>query len=99
MACHLSKTNSTTDYEILPPKCLSKPMFVRDKRLLGAGPSNPPAQVLNALSLPVMGHTHPETLQVCKIINCQSFHALAQINIFYLRSLKQQLLLFIIDYG
>lgn len=78
MACHLKKTNSTTDFEIAPPECLSKPMFVRDKRLLGAGPSNPPAQVLNALCLPVMGHLHPETLQVCSIIiNCQSFNALA----------------------
>lgn len=65
MACHLKKTNSSKDFEIAPPECLLKPMFVRDKRLLGAGPSNPPAAVLNALSMPVMGHLHPETLQVC----------------------------------
>lgn len=62
MACH--RKTSITEFEITAPECLSKPMFVRDKRLLGAGPSNPPTAVLNALSLPMMGHLHPETLQV-----------------------------------
>lgn len=39
-------------------------MYVKEKRLLGAGPSNMPDRVSRALSNPMMGHLHPETLQV-----------------------------------
>lgn len=51
-----------------PPQCLREKMFVKEKRLLGAGPSNPPEAVLKSLSNPMMGHLHPETLQVTKYI-------------------------------
>lgn len=61
MACHRS---GSCDVEIPVPECLSSAMFVKNKRLLGAGPSNPPDGVLRALSLPMMGHLHPETLKV-----------------------------------
>lgn len=49
---------------VAKPKCLEKEMFVREKRLMGPGPSNPTDRVLRALSRPMMGHLHPETLQV-----------------------------------
>lgn len=61
MACCKKLDNAV---EIPVPDCLTKPMFVREKRLLGAGPSNPPNNVLKALSQPMMGHLHPETLKV-----------------------------------
>lgn len=61
MACSKHKDRAL---EVAAPACLTRPMFVREKRLLGAGPSNPPNAVLNALSQPMMGHLHPETLQV-----------------------------------
>lgn len=73
MACH-RPSNSKSELDVLPPECLAKPMFVRDKRLLGAGPSNPPGTVLIALSSPMMGHLHPETLQVCCINQRNSSH-------------------------
>lgn len=46
------------------PECLSRPMEVKEKRLLGAGPSNPSGNVLHALSRPMMGHMHPEIFKV-----------------------------------
>lgn len=65
MACCNKEQNKSNDLSVPVPDVLLKPMFVREKRLLGAGPSNPPNNVLSALSLPMMGHLHPETLQVC----------------------------------
>lgn len=50
-------------------------MIVKEKRLLGAGPSNPPKSVLSALSGPMMGHLHPETLQVSVIHYLMSLQA------------------------
>lgn len=67
MACHRENI-SVCEYEIPPPQSLQTPMFVKEKRLLGAGPSNPPNTVLSALSKPMMGHLHPETVKVKKII-------------------------------
>lgn len=58
------KVQSVHGLNVPVPDALLKPMFVREKRLLGAGPSNPPTNVRNALSLPMMGHLHPETLKV-----------------------------------
>lgn len=62
MACH--KAEKSCEFDVPVPQCFSTPMFVKEKRLLGAGPSNPPTDVLKALSLPMMGHLHPETLKV-----------------------------------
>lgn len=63
MAC-LKAEKSLCEYDISVPQCFSSPMFVKEKRLLGAGPSNPPNNVLKALSKPMMGHLHPEILKV-----------------------------------
>lgn len=63
MACHKVE-KSSCDYDIPVPDCFSTPMFVKQKRLLGAGPSNMPDNVQKALSMPMMGHLHPETLKV-----------------------------------
>lgn len=54
---------------ITKPNCFSQPMFVKEKRLLGAGPSNPRDNVLKALSRPMMGHLHPETLKVSNVLS------------------------------
>lgn len=62
MAC--KKVQSASGCDVPVPGAMLKPMFVREKRLLGAGPSNTPSAVRAALSLPMMGHLHPETLQV-----------------------------------
>lgn len=62
MACH--KAEKSSEFDVAVPQCFSTPMFVKEKRLLGAGPSNPPNDVLKALSSPMMGHLHPETLKV-----------------------------------
>lgn len=67
MACH-NANKSSCAFDIPVPQCFTTPMFVKEKRLLGAGPSNPPNDVLKALSLPMMGHLHPETLKVCLFI-------------------------------
>lgn len=63
MACHKTEKLSC-DFDIPVPECLSTPMFVKEKRLLGAGPANLPDNVRKALSMPIMGHLHPETLKV-----------------------------------
>lgn len=64
MACSRGANSSSCDYDVPVPEFFSTPMIVKEKRLLGAGPSNPPNDVLRALSLPMMGHLHPETLKV-----------------------------------
>lgn len=64
MACCDKVQSASDDYDVAVPDVMLKSMFVREKRLLGAGPSNLPDTVRSALSLPVMGHLHPETLQV-----------------------------------
>lgn len=56
------------------PECFAKEMYVKEKRLLGPGPSNPSDHVLRALSRPMMGHLHPETLQVCTACAVRSRH-------------------------
>ncbi|XP_031620508.1 serine--pyruvate aminotransferase, mitochondrial [Contarinia nasturtii] len=63
MACKKA-AKSSCEFDIPVPVSLMQPMFVKEKRLLGAGPSNPPSDVLKALSLPMMGHLHPETLKI-----------------------------------
>lgn len=52
------------ELSVSKPKCFANEMYVKEKRLLGPGPSNPSDSVLRALSRPMMGHLHPETLQV-----------------------------------
>lgn len=64
MASYNKVQSASDDYNVPVPDVMLQSMFVREKRLLGAGPSNPPDTVRSALSLPMMGHLHPETLQV-----------------------------------
>ncbi|KAL5015185.1 hypothetical protein ScPMuIL_009455 [Solemya velum] len=47
-----------------PPVELFKPMNFPLKTLMGPGPSNCPPRVLNACSLPILGHLHPEFVQI-----------------------------------
>ena len=64
-ASHQSYRNMATDLKPTgPPECLLKPMNFPRKTLMGPGPSNAPPRVLNASSLPLLGHLHPEFLQV-----------------------------------
>lgn len=50
--------------DILPPKSLERPLIIPNKVLMGPGPSNAPQRVLNAMSQPIIGHLHPETLAI-----------------------------------
>ena len=47
-----------------PPECLLRPMNFPRKTLMGPGPSNAPPRILNASALPLLGHLHPEFIQV-----------------------------------
>lgn len=47
-----------------PPTALFEPLKVPSKLLMGPGPSNPSQRILDALSLPVLGHLHHETLKI-----------------------------------
>uniref|UniRef100_A0A336MEC3 Alanine--glyoxylate aminotransferase n=1 Tax=Culicoides sonorensis TaxID=179676 RepID=A0A336MEC3_CULSO len=49
---------------VSPPGSLKKPLEVPEKLMMGPGPSNYPQRVRDALSKPVMGHLHPETLKI-----------------------------------
>ena len=51
-----------TDYK--PPARLLKPITVPDRLLCGPGPSNCPPRILKAASLPLVGHLHPECLEI-----------------------------------
>ncbi|ALC48637.1 Spat [Drosophila busckii] len=50
--------------EVPPPLVLKRPLFVPSKTLMGPGPSNCSQRVLEAMSNPVLGHLHPECLQI-----------------------------------
>ncbi|KAH8270656.1 hypothetical protein KR044_000096 [Drosophila immigrans] len=50
--------------EVPPPLVLKRPLFVPSKTLMGPGPSNCSQRVLEAMSNPVLGHMHPECLQI-----------------------------------
>lgn len=52
--------------ELQPPsKRLLKPLTIpKERLLLGPGPSNPHPRIMHASSLPLVGHLHPEFLEV-----------------------------------
>nr|CAD7463634.1 unnamed protein product [Timema tahoe] len=52
------------DSYVGPPASLLKPLSIPNKVLLGAGPANCSPRVLHAMSLPVLGHLHPECTQL-----------------------------------
>lgn len=54
------------DYEV--PSSLSKAMEFPTKMLMGAGPSNGHEKVLQAGSLPLLGHLHTEFVKVWLIL-------------------------------
>lgn len=64
-----SRRTLYTDFEM--SESLKKPLFVPEKLLMGPGPSNSHPLVLTALSLPVLGHMHPELFQVRDILPIQ----------------------------
>ncbi|XP_062853281.1 alanine--glyoxylate and serine--pyruvate aminotransferase a [Trichomycterus rosablanca] len=47
-----------------PPQCLLQPLTVPNRLLLGPGPSNVPARILTAGAKPMLGHLHPETVEI-----------------------------------
>ncbi|XP_030647132.1 alanine--glyoxylate and serine--pyruvate aminotransferase a [Chanos chanos] len=47
-----------------PPQCLLKPFVSPQRYMFGPGPSNVPPRVLAAGSQPILGHMHPEVLEV-----------------------------------
>lgn len=55
---------TTTTMQVDRPPALQKPLSVPEKLLMGPGPSNCPPRVLHAMSLPVLGHLHPETCSI-----------------------------------
>lgn len=46
------------------PDVLKESIVVPAKSLMGPGPSNSAQRVLNAMSLPTLGHLHPEFQKV-----------------------------------
>ncbi len=50
--------------DVSPPTELFEPINVPSKILMGPGPSNASQRILNSLSLPILGHLHPETLKI-----------------------------------
>ncbi|XP_055839481.1 alanine--glyoxylate aminotransferase [Episyrphus balteatus] len=50
--------------EIPAPIILKRQLLVPNKTLMGPGPSNCSQRVLDAMSNPVLGHLHPECLQI-----------------------------------
>ncbi|XP_058057202.1 alanine--glyoxylate aminotransferase [Anopheles bellator] len=52
------------EYRVSAPAVLREPLVVPDKLLMGPGPSNAPQRVLDAMSRPILGHLHPETLKI-----------------------------------
>ena len=51
-----------------PPRELLKPLQLPQRILTGPGPSNCSQRVLGALHQQVLGHMHPEVLEVCVVV-------------------------------
>uniref|UniRef100_A0A915LX16 Alanine--glyoxylate aminotransferase n=2 Tax=Meloidogyne incognita group TaxID=654580 RepID=A0A915LX16_MELJA len=47
-----------------PPQRLLRPLHVNEKKLFGPGPSNMPPMVVEGLTQPLLGHLHPEFLEI-----------------------------------
>ena len=75
---------SKMSLSVSAPEILKTPMSIPEKTLLGPGPSNVPDRVLKAMTLPTIGHLHPE---FTKVINALfSFTSLYQANFFVFTS-------------
>lgn len=62
LSCHLK--NKDVIMEVPIPKVFKTPLEVVEKTMTGAGPSNYHMRVRNAMSLPILGHLHLETLKI-----------------------------------
>lgn len=58
------RTMATSPLCVPPPQGLLRPLAVPKRLLLGPGPSNVPPRILAAGSQQLLGHMHPEVLQV-----------------------------------
>uniref|UniRef100_A0A4W5RNV2 Alanine--glyoxylate aminotransferase n=1 Tax=Hucho hucho TaxID=62062 RepID=A0A4W5RNV2_9TELE len=47
-----------------PPKCLQKTFVAPQRHMFGPGPSNVPPRILAAGAEPIIGHMHPEMLEI-----------------------------------
>lgn len=55
---------SMPSLSVQPPQCLLQSFVVPHRLLLGPGPSNVPARIVTAACQPMLGHLHPETIEV-----------------------------------
>lgn len=55
---------ATSLLRIPPPQRLRRPLAIPERLLLGPGPSNVPPRILAAGGRQLLGHMHPEVLQV-----------------------------------
>ncbi|NWY03563.1 SPYA protein, partial [Nothoprocta ornata] len=55
---------AATQLRVAPPPRLLQPLAVPQRLLLGPGPSNAPPRVLAAATHQLLGHMHPEMLQI-----------------------------------
>uniref|UniRef100_A0A8C7IEB4 Alanine--glyoxylate aminotransferase n=1 Tax=Oncorhynchus kisutch TaxID=8019 RepID=A0A8C7IEB4_ONCKI len=49
---------------VQPPKCLQKTFVAPRRHMFGPGPSNVPPRILAAGAEPIIGHMHPEMLEI-----------------------------------
>lgn len=56
------ETCTSKSFAMDKPAISTAPLSVPQKLLMGPGPSTPHPRVLSAISLPLVGHMHPETL-------------------------------------
>lgn len=59
-----SHTMATNLLHVPKPQGLLRPLVVPERLLLGPGPSNVPPRILAAGGRQLLGHMHPEVLQV-----------------------------------
>lgn len=58
---------------IPPLERILKPLSIKEKRLLGPGPSNMADSISKTLTQPLLGHLHPEFLEVEKFFKKNLF--------------------------
>ncbi|XP_045112123.1 alanine--glyoxylate aminotransferase-like isoform X2 [Portunus trituberculatus] len=56
--------SSSPKLRVHQPECLKQPINVPSKLLMGPGPSNSPPRVHQAMLNPLLGHLHPEFIQI-----------------------------------
>jgi len=67
-----------------PPERLQQPLTVPQRLLMGPGPSNSSPRVLQVAALPLLGHLHPEFLDVMDDIQAGIRYAFQTKNTFAL---------------